>query len=60
MLVYNSQASDPTAERIVKLARASNIPVVAVTETEPPGKNYQAWLLSELDAVDRALPKQQP
>jgi zinc/manganese transport system substrate-binding protein len=60
MLVYNSQASDPTAERLVKLARASNIPVVAVTETEPPGKNYQAWLLSELDAVDRALSKQQP
>jgi zinc/manganese transport system substrate-binding protein len=60
MLVYNSQASDPTAERMVKLARASDIPVLAVTETEPPGKGYQAWLLSELDAVDRALPKQQP
>ncbi|MGC2200274.1 MAG: zinc ABC transporter substrate-binding protein [Stellaceae bacterium] len=60
MLVYNSQASDPTAERMVRLARTSDIPVVAVTETEPPGKNYQEWLLSELDAVDRALPKQQP
>jgi zinc/manganese transport system substrate-binding protein len=59
MLVYNSQASDPTAQRMVKLARASNIPIVPVTETEPAGKNYQAWLLSELDAVDRALPKQQ-
>jgi zinc/manganese transport system substrate-binding protein len=59
MLVYNSQASDPTAERMMKLARASHIPVVAVTETEPPGKNYQAWLVSELDAVDRALSKQQ-
>ena len=27
------------------------------TETEPPGKTYQAWMLSELDAVDDALPK---
>jgi zinc/manganese transport system substrate-binding protein len=60
MLVYNSQASDPTAERMVRLARTSHIPVVAVTETEPPGKNYQEWLSSELDAIDQALPKQQP
>ena len=60
MLVYNSQASDPTVERMVKLARAAHIPVVAVTETEPPGKNYQEWLSSELDAVDQSLPKQQP
>jgi zinc/manganese transport system substrate-binding protein len=60
MLVYNNQASDPTVERMVTLARTSHIPVVAVTETEPPGKNYQEWLSSELDAVDQSLPKQQP
>ena len=57
MLVYNRQASDPVAERMVKLAKASHIPVVAVTETEPPGTNYQSWLLSELTAVDQAVPK---
>ena len=57
MLAYNSQASDPIAERMQKLARASRIPVVGATETEPAGKDYQAWMLSELDAVDRALPK---
>lgn len=55
LLVYNSQASDPIAARMEKLAKASHIPVVGATETEPPGKTYQAWLLSELDAVDRAL-----
>jgi zinc/manganese transport system substrate-binding protein len=60
MLVYNSQASDPTADRMVTLARTSHIPVVAVTETAPPGTNYQEWLSSQLDAVDQALPKQQP
>jgi zinc/manganese transport system substrate-binding protein len=57
MLVYNSQASDPLAERMRKLAKASHVPVVAATETEPPGQNYQTWMLSELDAVDRALPE---
>ena len=57
LLVYNSQASDPVAERIEKLAKASHVPVVGATETEPPGKNYQAWITSELDAVDRVLPR---
>ena len=57
LLVYNSQASDPIAERMMKLAKASRIPVVGAAETEPPGKTYQQWMTSELDAVDRALPK---
>jgi zinc/manganese transport system substrate-binding protein len=57
LLVYNSQASDPVARRMVEIARASNIPVVGATETEPPGKNYEAWMAGELDAVDRAIPK---
>lgn len=55
LLVYNSQALDPVAERMVKLAKTSHVPVVAATETEPPGKTYQAWMLSELDAVEQAL-----
>ncbi|HUK11143.1 MAG TPA: zinc ABC transporter substrate-binding protein [Stellaceae bacterium] len=57
LLVYNSQASDPAAVRMVKLAKSAHIPVVGATETEPPGKTYQEWMLSELEAVDRALPK---
>jgi zinc/manganese transport system substrate-binding protein len=57
LLVYNSQATDRLAEQMVKIAKAAHIPVVAVSETEPPGTTYQAWLLSELDAIDRALAK---
>ncbi len=57
MLVYNSQATDPIAQRMLKIANESHVPVIGATETEPPGKNYQAWMLSELDDVDRALPK---
>ncbi len=56
LLVYNSQASDPTAERMAKIARAAQIPVVGAAETEPASMNYQSWMMSELDAVDRALP----
>ena len=57
LLVYNSQANDPVAIRMEKLAKASHVPVVGAPETEPPGKSYQAWMLGELDAVDHALPK---
>ena len=60
LFVYNSQASDAIAAHMEKLARASHIPVVGATETEPVGRNYQAWMLGELDALDRALPKQRP
>lgn len=57
LLVYNRQAADPIAARMMKLAEASRIPVIGVTETEPPGVNYQQWITSELDAIARALPK---
>ena len=56
LLVYNSQASDPVAVRMEKLAKAAKIPIVGANETEPTGKTYQAWMASELDAVDKALP----
>ncbi len=55
MLVYNSQASDPVAQRMLELAKASGIPVVGATETEPPGTTYQGWIARELDAVEKAL-----
>ena len=55
LLFYNSQATDAAAQRLVRIARQSKIPVVGVTETEPPGKNYQDWIMSELDAIAQAL-----
>jgi zinc/manganese transport system substrate-binding protein len=55
MLVYNAQTGDPLTEHMRGLAQASGIPVVGVSETEPPGKSYQAWMQGELDAVAWAL-----
>ncbi len=60
LLVYNAQASDPVAEKMEKIARQSEIPVVGASETEPPGMDYQHWMAAELDAVDRALPASRP
>jgi len=56
LLIYNSQASDPTADRMRGIAAQAGVPVVGATETEPPGTHYQAWMSAELAAVDKALP----
>jgi zinc/manganese transport system substrate-binding protein len=55
LLFYNSQATDPVAQRLLRIARQSRIATVGVTETEPPGKNYQDWMLGELDGIAQAL-----
>jgi zinc/manganese transport system substrate-binding protein len=57
LLFYNSQASNTAAQRLVKIAGQSRIPVVGVTETEPQGKTYQDWMMGQLDAVAQALAK---
>jgi len=60
LLVYNSQAAGPIAERMRKIAAASHIPVVGASETEPASMSYQDWMMSQLDAIDRALAKPPP
>jgi zinc/manganese transport system substrate-binding protein len=55
LFLYNSQATDSAARRLLDIARSAKIPVVGVTETEPLGQDYQHWMLAELAAVDRAL-----
>ncbi len=57
VLLYNSQTSEALTERMRKIAEASRVPVVGVSETEPQGQTYQSWMLSQLDALDRALGK---
>ena len=56
LLFYNRQVTDPTTERLKKLAIAADVPIVGVTETQPAdAKNYAAWMMSELRAVEDAL-----
>ncbi len=55
LLVYNRQVLEPMAKRMLALAKALHIPVVAVSETLPAGRDYQEWIASELDAVEKAL-----
>ena len=56
LLIYNSQATDTAAQRLLQIAKDNQIPVVGVTETKPEGKSFQDWLSGELDDVKKALP----
>jgi zinc/manganese transport system substrate-binding protein len=55
VMLYNAQASEPAVQRLVQMAKDEKIPVVGVSETEPAGANYQQWMNSQLDALDKAL-----
>ena len=55
VLFYNSQTSEALTERMRAIATEAKVPIVGVTETEPPGKRYQEWMLSQLAALDQAL-----
>ncbi len=60
VMLYNSQADDEAVKRLVVLAKDSHVPVVGVSETEPAGKTYEAWMLDQLNALDQALSGSNP
>ncbi len=55
VLIYNSQATEAMARRMRDIAAQSHIPVVGVSETEPPGTTYQNWMLGQLTDLQHAL-----
>jgi zinc/manganese transport system substrate-binding protein len=54
-LIYNSQTVTPVTTNLQNEAKQANIPMVAVSETMPPGKSYQQWMLEQLSALQKAL-----
>ena len=56
ILFYNSQVSDPVTQRMQSIAKSSDVPVVGVCETQPPGsKTYVSWMMSQLKGVEAAF-----
>jgi zinc/manganese transport system substrate-binding protein len=51
MLFYNSQVVDPTTTTMRNRAKQSGVPVVGVTETQPPNVSFERWQLSQLQQV---------
>jgi zinc/manganese transport system substrate-binding protein len=56
ILFYNSQVTDPTTDSLKKIAQEAGVPIIGVTETQPPEfKTYAEWMKHELEAVDAGL-----
>jgi len=55
VLIYNVQTVTPVTTNLQQEASRLKIPVVPVSETMPPGKNYQSWMLDQLNALGQAL-----
>jgi zinc/manganese transport system substrate-binding protein len=55
VLLYNNQASEETTKKMQAIAKDAGVPVVGISETEPPGTTFQDWMLSQLNALDAAL-----
>jgi zinc/manganese transport system substrate-binding protein len=57
VLLYNTQTVSPITTKIQQLARQAGIPVVGVSETEPPKMTYQRWMLDQLNRLGASLGK---
>lgn len=55
VLIYNEQTITSVTTNLQNLAKAKNIPIVPVTETMPPHKTYQTWMMDQLNALQTAL-----
>ena len=55
VFVYNQQVVDSVTEAFLAKARTAEVPVVGVYETMPRGYSYQAWMLAEVHALERAI-----
>jgi len=55
VLLYNAQAVSPITARLRAAAQKAGIPVVPVTETLPPHRNFQQWQLEQARALAAAL-----
>lgn len=56
VLLYNSQTISPITDQVREIAVKAGVPVVPVTETQPPTEpTYQQWMVDQLNAIQQAL-----
>jgi len=55
VLIYNNQVTNPLTERMLNTAKKAGIPAMGVTETQPPKQTFIGWMLSQLNALQKAL-----
>ena len=55
VFLYNQQVTDALTSSLLGDAAKYHVPVVGVYETMPTGYHYQAWMLAEVRALQRAV-----
>jgi zinc/manganese transport system substrate-binding protein len=55
VLIYNNQVTNPITERMKNIAKNVGIPIVGVSETEPPHQDYFSWMTQEINDLTNAL-----
>jgi zinc/manganese transport system substrate-binding protein len=55
VLFYNSQVTDQSTERLLRIAEENKVSVIGVTETMPGGENIQSWFGGQVEAIEKAL-----
>lgn len=55
VLLFNEQTATGATRQLRDAARSAGLPVVAVTETLPPGTDYLAWQAGTVDRLTEAL-----
>lgn len=60
VLFYNNQTADPLTDKMRTMATAAGIPIIGVSETEPPGTRFQHWMMTQLSMLDVALSRGRP
>jgi zinc/manganese transport system substrate-binding protein len=58
ILFYNSQEEDSFTQRVLRIAREHQVPIVGVTETMPEGMHFQAWVAGQLSDIEAKLAAQ--
>ncbi|HEX6508328.1 MAG TPA: zinc ABC transporter substrate-binding protein [Chloroflexota bacterium] len=51
MLFYNSQVVGPSTSNMRTIAQRDHIPIVGVTETQPPKLSFVQWQLTQLKSI---------
>ena len=54
-LLYNDQTATEVTKKVRSAAEGAGVPVVAVTETLPPGSDYLTWQSHTADRLAAAL-----
>ncbi len=55
VFIYNEQTITTVTTNLANAAKKQGIPIVPVTETMPPGRTYQSWMMGQLTALQTAL-----